>query len=109
MTFQIKLLWVQNHCVLGSIKKMELLKFIFRNRYLVLFGPKMYDAIYNKIRYPINKKCDITYSINHNFARIRTDSYNPLPIEKTFSFQNVIILIKSVFNKNKYCYYYIYF
>ena len=47
------------------------------------------------------KKIDITDSIEHNFARIRTDLYKFLPIEKTLTFQNVIILIKTVVNKNK--------
>ena len=47
------------------------------------------------------KKRGIAHSINHNFARIRTDSCNSLSIEKTLTFHNVIILIKSVFNKNK--------
>ena len=45
-------------------------------RYLVLFGPEIYD----KIRYLISEKSGITYSISHNFPRIRIDSYNPLPI-----------------------------
>ena len=49
---------------------------------------------------------DITDSINQNFARIRIDSYNSLPIEKILTFDNVIILIKSVVNKNKNNYYY---
>ena len=43
-------------------------------RYLVLFGPGWYDAIYNRIRYLISEKSGITDSINHNFARIRIDS-----------------------------------
>ena len=51
-------------------------------RYLVLFGPGRYDAIYNKIRYLISEKSGITDSINHNFARIRIDSNNSLPIKK---------------------------
>ena len=69
-------------------------------RYLALFGPKTYDAIYDRIRYLMNEKSGITYSINHNFARIRIDSYNSSPVEKTLTFHNIIILIKSVFNKN---------
>ena len=43
----------------------------------------------------------INISINHNF-----DSYNSLPIEKILTFHKVIILIKSVVNKNKNNYYY---
>ena len=34
-------------------------------------------------------------------ARIRIDLYDPLPIKKMLTFHNAIILIKSVFNKNK--------
>ena len=45
-------------------------------------------------------------SINHNFGKIRIDSSNSLPIEKILTFHNVIILIKSVVNKNKSKYYY---
>ena len=51
-------------------------------------------------------KSGITDSINHNFGKIRIDSYNSLPIEKILTFHNVIILIKSVVNKNKNKYYY---
>ena len=62
-------------------------------RYLGLFGPESYDAIYNRIRYLISEKSGITNIINHNFARIRIDSYNFIPIEKALSFHNVVILI----------------
>ena len=49
----------------------------------------------------------ITNSINHNFERIRTDSYNSLPIDKIFVFHNFIMLIKSIVNKKKnHLYYY---
>ena len=74
--------------------------------YLVLFGLGYYDVIHNRIRYLISEKRDITGCINHNFARIRTYSYNSLPIEKAVTFHNVIILIKSVVNKNENKYYY---
>ena len=68
---------------------------IFNNgiRYLVLFGPGWHDAIYNRIRYLISEKGGIADSINHNFGRIRIDSYNSLPIEKTLTFHSVMILI----------------
>ena len=52
------------------------------------------------------KKKGITDSVNYNLAIIRLDSYNSLPIEKILTFHNVIILIKSVVNKNKSEYYY---
>ena len=38
-------------------------------------------------------------------ARIRIDSYNSLPIEKTLNFHNVIIIFGSVVNKNINCYF----
>ena len=44
----------------------------------------------------------IAYVISPNHAKIEIDSYDPLPLEKTFTFHNVIILIKSVFKKDKY-------
>ena len=53
------------------------------------------------INYLISEKSGFTYSINHNFARIRIDSYTFLPIEKMLTFHNIIILIKPVVNKNK--------
>ena len=72
----------------------------------MLFGPGYYDVIYNKIRYPISEKRDITGCINYNFARTRIDSYNSLPIEKAVTFHNVIILNQSVVNKNENSYFY---
>ena len=48
------------------------------------------------------KKRSVTDSINHNFDGIRIDSYNSLPIEKTLTFHNVVILI----SRNKCDYYY---
>ena len=51
-------------------------------------------------------KCGITYVISHNYARIKIDSFDILPLEKTLTLHNFIIFIKSVFNKNQndYCY-----
>ena len=57
------------------------------------------------IKYLISEK-GVTDSINHNFGRIRIDSYNSFLIEVILTFQNAIILIKSVVNKNKNEYYY---
>ena len=63
-------------------------------RYLVLFGSEKYDSIYDRIRYLISAKSEITYIISHNYAIIKVDSYDSLPLEKTMTFHNVIILIK---------------
>ena len=75
-------------------------------RYLELLGLRIYNAVYDRIKYLISQKSDAKYIINHNFARIRIDSYNPLPIEKTLTFHDVVMLIKPVINKNKNNYYY---
>ena len=69
-------------------------------RHLVLFGSVKYDAIC-KIRYLINQKGGITYVFSHNYARIKVDSYDSLPSEKPLTLYNVIILIKSVLNKDQ--------
>ena len=75
-------------------------------RYLVLFDHGLFDKICDKIKHLISEKIGIIYSISHNFGKIRIDSYNSLPIEKILTFHNVIILIKSVVNKNKNNHYY---
>ena len=75
-------------------------------RYLVLFAPEKYGTIYNRIRYLISHKSGITYVTSHNHARIIVDLYNSLPLEKTVTLHNVIILIKSVVNKNQNNYFY---
>ena len=45
-------------------------------------------------------------ALTYNFRIIKIDSYNSLPKEKTLTFRNFIILIKSVANNNKNEYYY---
>ena len=68
-------------------------------RYLVLFGSEKYDSIYDRIRYLISVKSDITSIISHNHATTNVYSYDSLRLEKTVTFLNVIILVKSVWNK----------
>ena len=41
----------------------------------------------------------------HMSFLIKVDSYDSLPLEKTLTFHNVIILVKSTFNENKNNYY----
>ena len=95
-----KPLCIRFHEIDGFIKIYD------RIRYLLLFGSKLHNAIYNRIRYLISEKSGITDSINHNFATIKIDSVNSLPAEKPLTFHNVVILFKSVVNKNKNNYYY---
>ena len=53
------------------------------SRYLVLFCPERYDAVYDRIIYITSQKSGITYSINHNFAIIRIELCNSWLKEKT--------------------------
>ena len=105
MIFHTKLSWLQNHCALGSIKY-KFIKIYDGIRCLVLRDYERYNVISDRINYLISEKSVVINSINHIFARVRIDSYNSLPIETMLTFLNVIILIKSVVNKNKndYCY-----
>ena len=74
-------------------------------RYLTLFGSTRYYAIYNRIKYLISLKSNITCIFSHNFAKIKVGSYNYFPVEKTLTWHNVIIHIKSflIKDKNHYC------
>ena len=54
----------------------------------------------------ISQKKGIAYLFSHNYAKIKSDSYDYFPPEKTLTLHNVIILIKSVFNKDQSHYYY---
>ena len=62
------------------------------NIYLVLLGSEKCGFIYNRIRYLIGVKSDITYIISDNYAKLIYS--NSLPLEKTMTFFNLTILIK---------------
>ena len=62
--------------------------------------------IYNRIRYLISLKSDIKYVFSHYYAKTKVDSYDSLPTEKRLILHNVVILIKSVLNKDQNHYYY---
>ena len=68
-------------------------------KHSILFDYGLFNKICDKIKYRISKKSGIT-NINHNFEKIR-NSYNYLLIKKILIFHNIIILAKSVVNKNK--------
>ena len=48
------------------------------NRYLVLFDPEKYDAIYNRIRYLIGVKSGITDIVSHNYVKTKIDYFDSL-------------------------------
>ena len=74
-------------------------------RYLVLSGKEEHDFVYNRIRCLAGVKRGITYVNTHNYAKIKIKLYESLTLVKTMIFHNIIILIKSVWNKdqNHYC------
>ena len=43
---------------------------------------------------------------SHHFAKIKIDSYDSLPKEKILALYDVMILVKSVLNKDRNHYYY---
>ena len=51
-------------------------------KYLILFDYRLFNKICDKIKYRMSKKSDNINNINHNFGKIRIDSYNSLPIKK---------------------------
>ena len=53
-----QMLWVL--CI-SEDKRIVFLRINDGNRYLTLFGSEKYDAIYNRIKYLIGVKSDITY------------------------------------------------
>ena len=55
-----------------------------------------YDAIYNRIRYLIESKNGTAYVISHNYAKIKVDSYDSLPLDKKLILHNIIINMMSV-------------
>ena len=103
ITFHTQQCLAKNHCVLDLLKETDLSDFILR--YLVLICVEKYDAIYNRIRYFISQKSGVTYVFPHKNAEIEIDFCYSLPLEKTLTFQNVIKLIKSIFDKDKNHYY----
>ena len=82
------------------------IRIYYENRYLALFGLGKYDAIYDRIKYLTSQKSCITYAFSHHYTKIKVDSYDSLPIEKTLTLHNFIMHIKSVLNKDQNHYYY---
>ena len=83
MAFYTKLWVLLNHSILRLIKQMNLLELeLDGTRYLVLFGSEKCNIIYNRVKYLLEVKIDITFVFYHNYARIKVDSYDSLALEK---------------------------
>lgn len=92
--------WIRIDKLNGFIRIYE------RTRHVTSFDSENYNAIYNRLRYPISRKISIAYIFSHYFAKIKVGSYDSLIIGKRLNLNNVIILNKSAFNKDKSHYYY---
>ena len=66
----------------------------------MLFEKKKNDSTYIKVIYLMSVKSCISYTISHNYAKIKVDSWGSFPLEKEITFCDVMTLIKSVFNKD---------
>ena len=72
--------------------------------YLALFHPdKKYERVFNRIRYLIMLKSNISDNYSHKYSKIKIDSDDDLPLEKAL---NVVMFIKPFLNKNHNHYYY---
>ena len=58
----------------------DFIRVYYGTSYLV--SSHLYNFICSRIRYLIWVKSDITYAIFHNYAKIKVDLYNSLPLEK---------------------------
>ena len=62
-------------------------KKLYENTYEnILMYVISYKTVSSGVRYLISDKSGVTYSINHNFARVKIDSYNSLPKKKNSDF-----------------------
>ena len=57
-------------------------------RYSIIFETGKYCAIFNRIRFLIWEKSGITYVIS-NYKKIKIDSSDSFPLEKTLIFYNL--------------------
>ena len=79
----------------------EFIRIYDETKNLFLFGNEKYDSIYHRIKYHWH----YIITISHNYATVNGDSYDSLNSEKNNEFCNVMVLIKSVWNKDKNSYY----
>ena len=76
-------------------------------KYLALFhSNEKYERIADRIRYLIMINSNISDVDSHKYMKIKINSGGNLPLEKTLDIQNLVIIIKSSFNKNHNPYYY---
>ena len=67
----------------GYIRKYD------RTKYVSLFHPyKEYQRIFDKVRFPIMLKSNISVIYSHKYTKIKNKSEDNLPLEKTLNMHN---------------------
>ena len=64
---------------------------------LALFQSEKYDRIFNRTRYLIVLKSNISYVYAHKYMKIQIDIDGDLFLEKTLNKYNLVIFFKYVF------------
>ena len=86
---------------------MDILENLKGTKCLALFhSNEKYERVFHRIRYLIGLKSNISDHYFYKDTKTKINSDNDLPSENTINIDNVVILIKPVFNKNDshYCY-----
>ena len=65
-----------------------------------------YERIFDRTRYLIMLKSSISDVYSHEYMKSEINSDDDSPLEKTSNMHNVVICIKSAFNKNHNLHYY---
>lgn len=72
---------------------------------MLFHSDEKYGIIFDRIRYLIILKSNISCAYSHKYTKIGINSNDILHLEKTLNMHNVVILTKSVFNQNDNYYY----
>ena len=93
-----------NLCIYWFDQTNEFIKVYDGTRCLVLFVSEKYDSTSNRIRYLISVESGITYIIFYNYTKITIIESRLIRLfssKEAMTFHNIIVLIKSVFDKDK--------
>ena len=86
----------------GYVRKYDTTKFLG-----LFHSNEKYETIFEKIRYLVLLKKNVSDVYPHKYLKIKIDSDDGVLLEKTWNIYNVVIIpVKSVFNKNRSHYYY---
>ena len=84
---------------LSAVQSLDGVKWNRTNYLASLYSDEKYERTFDRIRYFITLKRNISDVYSHKYRKRKIYSDDDLPSKKTLNIQNVVILIKSVFNK----------